>query len=334
MTTAAKRGDGESIRPARDGGHAARPLPTNGKLFVIALRCGRLANRLALFANFIALAEEEGHRVANVTFHSYAHLFETTRRDIYCRYPIPNSGSLLDAVPGVAGVIRKTRIFYHAVRAASVLNNRFGMFGRATVTLRERLGEGRVWLDNPEVQARIRDAKTVFVYGWTFRAPPGCVQRHAEKIKAFFRPIETHERASRQVVDRLRQRADVVVGVHIRRTDYHGWHDGRFYFPVSRFAGWMRELAEQFPARKVAFLVCSDELRDAREFAELSVGFGTGVPVEDLYALARCDCVFGPPSTFSQWASFYGNNPLLHLHNSDARIERERFRVSDLAEIP
>ena len=41
----------------------------NQKLFTIGLRCGRLANRLILFANFIALAEEQGHRVINFTFH-------------------------------------------------------------------------------------------------------------------------------------------------------------------------------------------------------------------------------------------------------------------------
>jgi hypothetical protein len=64
------------------------------------------------------------------------------------------------------------------------------------------------------------------------------------------------------------------------------------------------------------------------------VGFGAGSPVGDLYALAQCDYIFGPVSTFSQWASFYGNKPLLHLENHEAQVEREQFRVSDLQEIP
>ena len=91
------------------------------KLFIIALRCGRLANRLSLFANFIALAEHQGHRVINFTFHSYAKLFETTRRDIYCQYPVPSRRSWLEAVPGAAYLLRTTRILYHAVRAFGVL---------------------------------------------------------------------------------------------------------------------------------------------------------------------------------------------------------------------
>ena len=178
----------------------------NRKLFVITRRCGRLANRLVLFANFIALAEEQGHRVVNSTFHSYAELFETTRRDVFCRYPVANRRSWLDAIPGVAGAIRSTRIFHHAARVASGLTEHLPLFGKATVTLRESSGQEITSLDSPEVQNKIRDARIVFVNGWKFRAPD-YVQRHAEKIRRYFRPIEEYERSSGQAVDRLRQNA-------------------------------------------------------------------------------------------------------------------------------
>jgi hypothetical protein len=160
------------------------------------------------------------------------------------------------------------------------------------------------------------------------------VKRHAQQIKAYFHPIEIHKRASRQIVERLRQSADVVIGIHVRRSDYRGWRDGQCFFPIPRYADWMRELAAQSPDRKVAFLVCSDEPRAAEEFPGLIVSFGSGTPIEDLFALAKCDLVFGPPSTFSQWASFYGDVPLFHVHNPDTRLDRERFRVSDFAKVP
>jgi hypothetical protein len=306
----------------------------DGKLIVVGLRCGRLANRLALFANLIAFAEEHGHRVINFTFHSYAALFETTRRDVFCRYPAATRPSWLDAIPGVGGAIRKTRIFYHAVRGLSVLNEKLPAFGNKVVTLREGPGHQLViLLETPEMQARIAEARVVFVYGFIFRAP-AAMQRHAEKIRAYFQPIEKHSRASRQAVDGLRQRADVVVGVHIRRGDYSGWAGGKYFFPVSQYAAWMHELAGQFPGRKVSFLVCGNESRTAQEFTGLSVGFAAGLPVEDLYALAGCDYIMGPVSTFTQWASFYGGKPLLHLRDSKDRIQREKFRVSYLEEVP
>ena len=86
-----------------------RPRPEPSRLFIISGRCGRLANRIVLFANFIALAAERGYRVMNPTFHSYATLFETTRRDIYCQYPVAGRRSLIDLVPGPASLIRGTR---------------------------------------------------------------------------------------------------------------------------------------------------------------------------------------------------------------------------------
>src|SRR5258707_15885756 len=98
---------------------ASRSQADTAPLFIIAGRCGRLANRIVLFANFIALAAERGARVMNPTFHSYATLFESTRRDIYCRYPLARQRSVLDLVPGPASVVRGTRIFFHTARAAS-----------------------------------------------------------------------------------------------------------------------------------------------------------------------------------------------------------------------
>jgi hypothetical protein len=64
------------------------------------------------------------------------------------------------------------------------------------------------------------------------------------------------------------------------------------------------------------------------------VEIGSGPPVNDLWTLSKCDFVFGPPSTFSQWASFYGKVPLLHLRGNDDRIEVEKFRISFFEEIP
>jgi len=54
----------------------------------------------------------------------------------------------------------------------------------------------------------------------------------------------------------------------------------------------------------------------------------------DLYALAKCDYILGPLSSYSQWASFYGNKPLYQLTGSQERLERAKFQVSYLDEIP
>ena len=304
----------------------------DGKLLVVGLRCGRLGNRIVLFANLMAYAAEHGCRVINFAFHSYAAYFEATRRDIYCRYPIAPSQSWLDMIPGVAGAIRKTRMFYHLTRGMSVLNDKLPLFGKRVVTLRERPGKLVMLLESPEVQAQIEDARVVFVYGYIFRAP-AAVQKHAQMLRTYFRPLEPYERISAQAVAPLRQDAEVVVGVHVRQGDYRQWKKGRFFFTISQYANWMRVLAEQFPGKKVSFLVCSDERRHREEFSGLSVGFGPGFPLGDLYALAKCDYIFGPSSSYSQWASFYGNKPLYQVRDGNDHPEHGKFSVSYLEEV-
>jgi hypothetical protein len=300
--------------------------PKNQKLFTIGRRCGRLANRLIIFANFIALAEEQGDRVVNYTFHSYSDLFEATRENVHCAYPVPKQKSWLDRIPVAGAAIRKSRIFYHVTRYASVLIDRFPIFGRKVVTLRETAGQFITPLDSPEVQEKIRPAKIVFVYDWRFRAP-NLVQKHGDKIRAYFRPLATFEKASHEVVEPLWRDADIVIGVHVRHGDYRGWKGGKYFYPVECYAAWMRELVPQFPGRTVSFLVCSDERRKAEEFPGLTVGFGTKSPVSDLFALARCDYIIGTKSTFPQWASFYGGKPLLQILDRNASVKVGDFRV-------
>jgi len=84
----------------------------------------------------------------------------------------------------------------------------------------------------------------------------------------------------------------------------------------------------------MAFFVCSDEPRFREEFAGLTVGIGGRSPLEDLCTLSECDYILGPPSTFSQWASFYGGRPLYQPAAAEDRVTREKFEVSYLAEIP
>jgi hypothetical protein len=303
--------------------------PEKPKLFTIAGRCGRLANRILVFAKFAALAEEHGHRLVNFTFHSYSEFFEGTRGNICCRYPRPDRRSWPDIIPGVAAALRRTRILYHVTRYTCLLNERLPIFGSAAVTLRELPGRRTTMLDDPEYQEKIRPARIVFAYGCWLNTP-SLVQKHGDKIRAYFRPVEKFAMASGAAIESLRREADVVIGVHIRQGDYRGWQGGNYFFPVARYAAWMRELAAQLRGRTVAFFVCSDEPRSAGEFPGLTVGLGTGSPVSDIYALARCDYIFGTKSTFSQWASFYGEKPLLQISSKDETAKLENFRVSYL----
>ncbi len=303
------------------------------RIYVIALRCGRLGNRLVLFANFIAHAAETKSRVSNVTFHSYADLFQATRRDLYCRFPVTARRSIFDYVPGLAPAMRKSRVCYRAVNWAAKLQDKWPVFGRSATVLREKPKTPVIWLDSPEVSAQTEPARLVFVYGWPFRVRSECLMRHAPEIRDYFRPARQFEEAAEGAVESLRARAEIVVGVHLRRGDYVQWRKGQYYFDAQRYARWMQEIAAQFPGRKTAFFVASDEAHGESQFAGLQVKLGAGSPLGEMTALSKCDYIIGPPSSFSQWASFYGDTPLLHLHSNEEKIALSRFAVSDLGDM-
>lgn len=51
------------------------------------------------------------------------------------------------------------------------------------------------------------------------------------------------------------------------------------------------------------------------------------IGIEDLYALSKCDYIFGPPSTFSMWASFYGEVPLKFFETTNEKFSLNDFSV-------
>ena len=129
--------------------------PKRQKLFVIAKRSGRLGNQLLLYAHIIAYAEEHAHRVVNTAFYGNAHLFETTRRDIYGRYPLPVRPSIFDANPDVASRLRKWTIFYRGVKYLSLLNYRLPLLGGRIVTFWEFSAHVQTSLDDPAMQKKL-----------------------------------------------------------------------------------------------------------------------------------------------------------------------------------
>ena len=96
----------------------------------------------------------------------------------------------------------------------------------------------------------------------------------------------------------------------------------------------MKEVEELYNNLQVVYLVCSNEEVTTSQFHDLSVKVSGGDPIEDLYALARCDFIIGPPSTFTQWASFYGQKPLYHIYNTNEKITKNSCKISNIDDVP
>jgi hypothetical protein len=176
---------------------------------------------------------------------------------------------------------------------------------------------------DPRMQFMLSAGEEVIVLldGWLVRAHRA-LEEHADEIRGYFTPAFDTTAAIERIIAPLRARAELLIGVHIRGRDYKEFLGGKFFWPVERYVSWMREVKHALPERRVAFLVCSDEQLVAEQFSEFDFSFGPGSAVADMYAFARCDAVFGPPSTFTGWAQFYGQNKLVFMQSAEDSAAR------------
>ncbi|MBP1687533.1 MAG: hypothetical protein H6Q33_3676 [Deltaproteobacteria bacterium] len=286
-------------------------------MIVIAKKVGRLANRLLLFAHFIGTAVEHGFSVANPAFASYARYFPATARDLFCRFPPRRS------VPSH----RLTReSLYRGILLTGGVLHWLQRHGRDVGLIRLRRDQS-LDLNSTAFLSVIRRHRIVLVQDWFFRSPHN-LMKHRDVIRSYFTPWEHHLVRARAIVSPARERQRFLVGVHVRRGDYNRFKGGRFFYSYLQYRRVMESVQAAFPAERVSFLVCSDAPVPPGAFAGFDVLYGNGHELEDLYALAACDRLIGPPSTYSMWASFYGGVPRYEIVDPAAqRLEVRAFRV-------
>ena len=171
---------------------------------------------------------------------------------------------------------------------------------------------GEIHFNNPAVQYAEEAALMVLV-GWRFRDTQALYQ-FGDLIRSIFRPAKIYSEIISDTVVEARAGADNLVGVHLRRGDYKSFRGGVFYYDNEYYAYIMSLVAKSLNGN-TRFLVASDEPVHPALFPGLSVSVAPGQELEDLYCLALCDRIIGPPSTYSSWAAFYGDVPFWHFDN-------------------
>ncbi|WP_073111520.1 alpha-1,2-fucosyltransferase [Hymenobacter daecheongensis] len=268
-------------------------------------------NHLLLTSHFLVNVAEHRYELAIPSFERYAPFFEGTVRQDFDGLPVRLQ-------PGP----RRFRVFFRALRL------RWGGAVAQRAPWLQRLLGVRVLTDhgandvdlNSSAYLTAAHTEDLLVHGWQFRDKRHFAQ-NGDLLRRIFRPIAAHRRAVEHVLTANRQAADVLVGVHIRRGDYAGWHGGAYLYDNATFVRAMQQMQALFPATtRVRFLLFSNETIADADFAAFDTGRSTNHAVEDLYAMAGCDYIIGPLSTYSMWASFYGRVPLCHLHRPDQPI--------------
>jgi len=279
---------------------------------------GRLGNQLLRFLHWAAWAREhEGIvEVINLGFWPYAELFSPWLECPGCVYPV--RPHLLDMVARKWRRLPRPFLTYTAWRMQR-LGHAVGHFwpGSQAIALNDRLGEA-IDLEQPEFFSRIESRRLTTCAGWKISGW-NFLARHQAALCDFFRPAAEFDRRASDFMGPLRQQHDVVAGVFIRQGDYREWHDGRFCFSSASYAGWIRQLLDLHPGKRLAVVIASDQPQDRAVFAGLPCHFASGSVnrgghwFESFVELSRCDFVLSPPSTFGATAAFLGSVPLWPL---------------------
>ena len=251
---------------------------------------GRLGNRLWTYANVLAFAMHHRIRVVNPLFGEFGYFAEETRSPEINGLLAPSRSSiLLRAAARVAYKVNLRAKFYPSIQ----------------------LGDSRLLEldDEPEIAQRFIGMRWVFLYGIYFSAPESMKLQRSALLEFFALQAPWRDRVAVQI-RRVRSEGDVVVGIHLRKGDKRTYVGGIMYYSEQDIAPTMRYVADQLSPKRAVFMICSDEPVDTSAFGGLKVLVAENEAVVDMYALARCDYLLGPNSSFSQWASFYGGVPL------------------------
>ena len=259
---------------------------------------GRMANRLILSTAFIIQAEEQGDSFLHLAFADYFRYFEGTKHSPF--------------------------LYYCASRFVSHPKRK--VFGCVNIWNTNDKRDEIYSLDQPVFLAKQHETRYLFVIGWSFRTPPAVCLKHKPLIRKIFTPIPKHREAVARLSEKLRAGADHVVGVHIRQTDYKKFANGKFFYSLDVYRHAMRAVESQLKG-STRFLLSSDTTLDPAAFKAFDIILGTGHPVEDNYALATCDYIVGPPSTYTAWASYYGDVPKQFIQSPDSEMSLANFTV-------
>lgn len=170
--------------------------------------------------------------------------------------------------------------------------------------------------------------KMGFVQGWSHRMEHHFFPAVMDEVKKIFAPEQCIIDEVENLMSPYRRENKIIVGVHVRRSDYKTWQGGKYYYDYDVYISFMKQVLMLYGSENTVFYIASDEKFEPLWFNKLTIiNYSQNMASFDLYALSRCDRIFGPLSTFSRWASLYGSVPLRFVERNDFIRSDDEFSV-------
>ncbi len=269
-------------------------------MLILKDKPGQLCNRLWAFTPFINEALEDKTKVIILHFYDYYEYFEDLKVNKNIKF-IEN---------------KKKVVFY---------NRLMGILNKIPKPILYNL---RINYKDKGCVTKIRPKnRLVIINSWSHKKPNNKLK--IAQIQKLFRPKSIYTNKVDAIFINKRKSFDLIIGVHIRRGDYKEFKNGIYYYSDSIITNFLSQIEDELGhTKKITFLLCSDEKINLDVYKDFSVfQIHNANLIEDLYGLSKCDYIIGPPSTFSMWASFYGQKPLLFIKESNMLVKKQDFSI-------
>ncbi|MBT7202159.1 MAG: hypothetical protein HN867_01545 [Deltaproteobacteria bacterium] len=289
------------------------------KTIIISKKTGRLGNRLQLYAHLLAFALEKDLRLLNPAFAEYSLFFQGTADQRWGKFP-KDQDTVSPSETSREWIYWSNRAAYKLAKPLAISNNAGIRVAKAQSS--KFIQTDSLWNDVIQESWNI-----LFTQGLHFYSPGEWFLRHGDTIRSFLAPLNCYQEKAIQFVTQIKLQTDVLVGVHLRQTDYQEFVGGRFFYSLNQYLMKMLEIRRLHHPRSCTFLICSDVSWQEGLKQDLKCFSGPRTVIGDLIALSKCDLILGPPSTFSGWAAWYGKVPIHFLENPTISLALDSFEI-------
>lgn len=273
------------------------------RLYYLA-KYGQLGNQLSVLAHLVAFAIEYDYKIIHF---KQDYLYKVLKRSSEKEGRLRFSKLLSNAF--FSFFLSKVIVFISFNRNKRFLNSLF-------------ISQ---WYDVDTDLKKTNPPGLIAVTNWMFRDYADVI-KHQEEIRKQLSFDDSSFTNAKQILQHINESfpSHTLVGVHVRRGDYATWLNGKFVFDDETYYSKLKDIAEQL--EKSVFIICSNEKVNFDNPDNLSIIYANGSPAEDIFLLSKCSYIIGPPSTFSSYAAFLGNQNLLLLEDKTEDVTLSRFK--------
>jgi len=164
----------------------------------------------------------------------------------------------------------------------------------------------------------LKSNEIILVKGWDFRSEKFTEKYHKE-LKEIYSFKKSFSKEFDNLVNNLtslKSEGKYLVGIHLRRGDYKQWKEGKYFFSDATYNKVINQLRDILKEeKKDPFLIAVSD-QNISNCINYDLKYDNGRWIDDQFLLQQCDLIVGPPSTFTMWASYISQTPLIKIKSN------------------